>query len=473
MAATERLASSLKRLQKPRSNNVHYRCTGDHEINVDEELAKLQPSERLLDYYRAKISKFDKDNQDMRDLIEKYGQINKPTLTEDERKQMVRELIELRSALSDVNIFIHAERQQVLRLFAEKEQLQLDALEAEKKVALLLNLCGLTESELKVYLRDPKRVSIIKQRLPPHMRKLQAKLDEKLKESGGNENELMLQSRIQSLEKQLKEEEANWLEEKSSLLQERSLASSEYKLQREKDEANMRLLAARLEESQMHLNATMKEVLKKNVEMQEIEKGFLAERDHLLTVLATVQENLSLVTHMEAVQRSGSYTDLTKVKSTCELKDLRRDNEMLKRELSESEELRALYESQCLKQEQAMCKLREQKEASEQMLKERIQKLNQQVDLLERDIRRTEERRKTDLKGFQSDVQLLKNDVKTLISQLYKITMKLYGDEAVPVDSNALRDIQTASDLVRVVQNKLGDVKRKLLKVETEVSEET
>ncbi|XP_064117324.1 coiled-coil domain-containing protein 77-like isoform X2 [Macrobrachium nipponense] len=473
MAATERLASSLRRLQKPRPNNVHYRCTGDHEINVDEELAKLQPSERLLDYYRAKMTKFDKDNRDMRDLIEKYGQINKPSLTDDERKQMVRELIELRSALSDVNIFIHAERQQVLRLYAEKEQLQLGALEAEKKVALLLNLCGLTEGELKVYLRDPKRVSIIKQKLPPHMRKLQAKLDENLHESASNENELILQSRIQALEKQLKEAEANWLEEKSSLLQERTLASSEYKLQRDKDEAHMKLLSARLEESQMLLNSTMKEVLKKNVEMQEIEKGFLAERDHLLSVLATVQENLPLVTHMEAVQRSGSYSDLTKVKSTCELKDLRRDNEILKNELSKSEELRTLYESQCLKQEQTMCKLREQKEASEQMLKEKIKKLTHEVESLERYVRRSEERRKSDLRGFQSDIQLLRNDLKTLISQLYKITMKIYGDEAVPVNANALKEIQTASDLVRVVQNKLGDVKRKLLKVETEVAVES
>lgn len=37
---------------------------------------------------------------------------------------MTRELIELRSALSDINVFLHAERQQVTRLHAEKEQIQ-------------------------------------------------------------------------------------------------------------------------------------------------------------------------------------------------------------------------------------------------------------------------------------------------------------------------------------------------------------
>lgn len=33
---------------------------------------------------------------------------------------------------------------------------------------------------------------------------------------------------------------------------------------------------------------------------------------------------------LQAIGRSGSYTDLTKTKSTCELKDLRRENELLK-----------------------------------------------------------------------------------------------------------------------------------------------
>lgn len=214
----------------------------------------------------------------------------------------------------------------------------------------------------------------------------------------------------------------------------------------------------------------MKQTLKKNVEVQELERTWLAERDHLLSVLATVQENLPIVTQMEAVERSGSYTDLTKIKSTCELKDLRRENELLKRELSESEELRAMYESQCLKLDQTMCKLREQKEASDQIYKERNQKLIQQIELLQRDNRRIEDRRKTDLKGFQSDIQLLRNDVKTVVAQMFKITMNLYGDGHRPVDVETLNEMQVVSTLVRTVQKTLGDTKRKFLKVETEIA---
>ncbi|KAK7080653.1 hypothetical protein SK128_004525 [Halocaridina rubra] len=458
--------------QRKRNVSFSYKCTGEHNINVGEELAKLQPSQRLLDYYREKITKFENEYQHMKILIEKCEQVNKPTFLEDERRQMVRELVELRSALSDVNIFIHAERQQVMRLHSEKERLNLDVLEAEKKIALLLSLSGLTEGELKVFLRDPKRISLIKQKLPPNLKKLQEKLTDSFPESGNNENELMLAAHVKSLERQVQQAESSWLEEKSAILQERTLTAAEVKLHLEKDEAQINLLASRLQETQLHLNNATKQTLSKTAEVEELEKKWLAERDHLLSVLATVQDNLPFVSHMEAVQRSGSYTDLTKIKSTCELKDLRRENEILKREFSDAEELRAMYESQCLKLEQTMCKLREQKEASELLYKERNQKLHQQIESLQRDKRRVDERRKFDLKGFQSDIQLIRNDVKTLVAQIYKITMVMYGDSHHPVNLEALNEMQAVSALVRRVQKVLGDTRRKMLSVETEISNE-
>ncbi|MPC32870.1 hypothetical protein E2C01_026203 [Portunus trituberculatus] len=134
-------------------------------------------------------------------------------------------------------------------------------LEAEKKVSMLLTLSGLTEGELKVFLRDARRTTIVKQRLPPHLRMLYSKLREELpKPTPGHPGN-------------------------------------------------------------------------------------------------------------EAIGRSGSYTDLTKTKSTCELKDLRRENDLLKTEAAEAEDLRVVYEAQCLQMEQRMCKLREEKEANEQTFK--------------------------------------------------------------------------------------------------------
>lgn len=40
----------------------------------------------------------------------------------------------------------------------------------------MLTLSGLTEGELKVFMRDPRHTHIVKQRLPPHLRALHKKL---------------------------------------------------------------------------------------------------------------------------------------------------------------------------------------------------------------------------------------------------------------------------------------------------------
>ncbi|KAG7166547.1 Coiled-coil domain-containing protein 77-like [Homarus americanus] len=466
------LKDSVRRLNSTRRIRATTPTSSNHvqDINVEEELAKLQPSQRLLDSYRNKVGKFDEEHQHMLQLIEKYQQVTKPTFVEDERRQLTGELIELRSALSDINVFLHAERQQVIRLHAENERLQLDNLESEKKVALLLSLSGLSEGELKVFLRDPRRTTIIKQKLPPELKKLHNKLKKNVEEPVETEAGLTLRARIKSLEVQLEESQKTWRGERNAFIQDRALSASESKAQTSKDEAHIKLLTVKLEEAQSHLSEAVKDTLKKNAEVQELEMAWLAERDHLLSVLATVQENLPLATQMQAIERSGSYTDLSKMKSTCELKELRRENESLKHEMIEAEELRTMYESQCLHLEQNMCKLKEQKEAVDQLYKERNQSLIQQIEMLKQDRKRLDERRRIDLKGFQSDIRLLKNDVKTVVHQLYKITVAMSGGDGLPVDFSALSEMQAVAALARTVQKTIGDTKRKILKLENEIN---
>ncbi|XP_042883820.1 coiled-coil domain-containing protein 77-like isoform X2 [Penaeus japonicus] len=477
MAAAERLGDSILRMKNGKDRgiggsreNPKYTCHGNHDMNVEEELAKLQPSQRLLDYYREKVATFEQETQKQENFLRKYEQVAKPTFLEKEREQMTRELIELRSALSDVNVFIHAERQQVVRLHAENERLKLDTLEAEKKVALMLSLTGLTEGELMVFLRDPRRLNIINQKLPPNLKKIQQKLKKDIKEPDVPESEIALRGRILSLEQQLEEAEKTWLVERNALLQDRTLTASETKAQFAKDQAHHKLLAAKIEEAQRHFKEAVAETMNKAAYLQAQEKIWLAERDHLLSVLSTVQENVPLVSHMQSVEKSGSYSDLAKPNSTCELKDLRRENETLKVELHEAEEMRYMYESQCMQLEQTMCKLREEKEALEKLYKERSQKLSRQIEMLKQDNLRMDERRKTDIKGFQSDIRLIKNDVKTIVHQIYKITMTLSGTDCVPLDLSALNDMQAVSALVRAVQKMITDTKRNILKLEADIS---
>ncbi|XP_063613709.1 coiled-coil domain-containing protein 77-like [Penaeus indicus] len=132
--------------------------------------------------------------------------------------------------------------------------------------------------------------------------------------------------------------------------------------------------------------------------------------------------------------------------------------------------MRYMYESQCMQLEQTMCKLREEKEAMEKLYKERSQKLSRQIEMLKQDNLRMDERRRTDIKGFQSDIRLIKNDMKTIVHQIYKITMTLSGTDTMPVDLSALNEIQAVSALVRAVQKMITDTKRNILKLEADIN---
>ena len=41
------------------------------DINVDKELAQLEPSFQLLQYYRKKVTQFDKEHDDMLNMLHK------------------------------------------------------------------------------------------------------------------------------------------------------------------------------------------------------------------------------------------------------------------------------------------------------------------------------------------------------------------------------------------------------------------
>lgn len=52
--------------------------------------------------------------------------------------------------------------------------------------------------------------------------------------------------------------------------------------------------------------------------------------NHWITYSMILASQIIMVLSFQSVEKSGSYSDLAKPNSTCELKDLRRENETLK-----------------------------------------------------------------------------------------------------------------------------------------------
>ena len=117
---------------------------------IDERLGYLRPSRELLEYYRKKIGEYDVEREDMIKRLDKFKlaledqvMMTPVTLANHERpcdldlyvvrfkhklqwelRQKDDEIAELQKAISDMQVFLYQEREQVLKLYAENDRLK-------------------------------------------------------------------------------------------------------------------------------------------------------------------------------------------------------------------------------------------------------------------------------------------------------------------------------------------------------------
>lgn len=85
----------------------------------------LRPSRELIEYYRKKIGEYDIEREEI------FKRIESIKLTMDDQhklqwelRQKDDEIAELQKALSDMQVFLFQEREQVLKLYAENDRLK-------------------------------------------------------------------------------------------------------------------------------------------------------------------------------------------------------------------------------------------------------------------------------------------------------------------------------------------------------------
>lgn len=120
--------------------------------SIDEQLACLHPSRELLDFYRRKVALYDDERGQLLQMLEKHRGNTEdqvwdsksirlfgdscefaPVFTpitfqhkmQQDLRQREREIVELQSALSDMQVYLFKEREQVCRLYAENDRLKI------------------------------------------------------------------------------------------------------------------------------------------------------------------------------------------------------------------------------------------------------------------------------------------------------------------------------------------------------------
>jgi len=131
---------------------------------IEERLSRLRPSRELLEYYRKKIAEFDDEHEEMIQRMNKYKISH-----EDQQKmelelaQREQEIVDLQKAISDLQVCVLQEREQVLRLYAENDRLKIREVNDKKKIQHLLAIAGPAASEVSYFHKEPPSKIVIPQ----------------------------------------------------------------------------------------------------------------------------------------------------------------------------------------------------------------------------------------------------------------------------------------------------------------------
>lgn len=93
----------------------------------------MRPSRELLEYYRKKIGEYDIERDEIMKKLDKFKiALDDQHKLQWELRQKDDEIAELQKAISDMQVFLFQEREQVLKLYAENDRLKVRNLASVK-----------------------------------------------------------------------------------------------------------------------------------------------------------------------------------------------------------------------------------------------------------------------------------------------------------------------------------------------------
>ena len=119
---------------------------------------ELKPSPELVTYYREKVAQLEKEREELIARIDAVG-VRRAELhqSEWELKKRTMEVSELQKALSDAHAYLFEERDRLMTMQAENDDLKLKEVEDRKRIENLLKAMDPTKSDITLS-RDPPPV---------------------------------------------------------------------------------------------------------------------------------------------------------------------------------------------------------------------------------------------------------------------------------------------------------------------------
>ncbi|KFR07050.1 Coiled-coil domain-containing protein 77, partial [Nipponia nippon] len=449
--------------------------------SINERLAFLRPSRELLEYYRKKIADFDEEHEDLVKRLEKY----KETYDEQHKlqwevRQREEEIAELQKALSDMQVYLFQEKEHVLRLYSENDRLKIRELEDRKKIQHLLALVGTDKGEVTYFHKEPphKASSIF---LPAKSRESQeqddtsrtgTKRSTSKRAAKGEKPEsperyqrdnqtLLLQ--VEALQAQIEEQTRLSKEQVEALLEDRRIHMEEAQVQHQRDQDKIKTITDKLHKTQNLLYESTRDFLQLKFDARANEKAWMAEKDSLLRKLdKDLDQLISREPGREKKQRDTKKM-LRADDGAWKLHS--REIKSLQEQLMQEQHLSNMYREQCVTLEGELARIREEGDAGRELFKERSEKMGKRLKLMTQRYEALEKRRNMEVEGFKNDIKQLRQELKDVEKQLFKVTLNIGPDQDLAI----LHEIRQGNRLTRKIQGELKNLKAKIYGLENEL----
>jgi coiled-coil domain-containing protein 77 len=411
-----------------------------------------------------------------------------------ELRKKDEEIAELQKAISDMQVFLFHEREQVLKLYAENDRLKvcirvawaclvellticpifkIQELQDRKKINRLLSLAGVSENEVTYFIKEPPSKIIINQKVPGTNTKMvnvkshQPATESKSATIASNSSKtekyprdyesLLLQ--INALETQIQEQTKLSKEQIDALLEDRRTRMEEYETQRLADAETTKKLREKLLETQNLLHESTKDYLEAKYDMRLVERKWMTEKDRLLQELdKTVKHETVREEEILFVAQEAAMAEEDRKKYEDEITTL-------EEHLKQTHQLSEMYREQVIKLEDELCKLREQGDVTKDLFKEKQDKIGKKLSVMNDRYKDLERRRNMEVEGFRNDIKMLRNKLKTVEKQLFKVTIGYTGGDEIDI----LKNVHETTVRSREMQGELNHLKAKIYGLENDL----
>ncbi|XP_039616601.1 coiled-coil domain-containing protein 77 [Polypterus senegalus] len=447
---------------------------------ISQRLAHLRPSRELLEFYRRKVAEFDSEHEDMLRVLDTY----KATYEEQhklqwELRQREGEIAELQKALSDMQVYLFQEREHALRLYAENDRLKIREIEDRKKIQHLLLLVGPDIEEITYFHKEPPHKVTIPQKKALHsdtskhaeFRSARSALRKSTSKTvTGSENlvtperyvkdnqTLLLQ--VEALQAQMEEQTKLAKEQVESLLEDRRIRMEETQVQQQRDQEKIATLTEKLHRTQTLLYDSTKDYLQLKFDGRAIEKNWMSEKDQLLQELDTCHTRLQETRESVRTDFHIASSVETESHQVCN-----EDIKSLEEQVKQAHQMANMYREQCVSLENELAQIREEGDVGREIFKERSDKMAKRLQLMTTRYEALEKRRAMEVEGFKNDIKLLRQRLKDLEKQLFKVTLNVGPDQDLAI----LHEVRQSNFRTKKIQGQLKSLKAKIYGFENEL----